>query len=327
MRRRSFIAAVGATAAAWPLLTRASDRLPRIGYLSPAPADADKPLFEAFEVGLGEFGLVPGQTVAVEARFVGGDDEKLSAQARELVGLGVDVIVTIGPGVFIAHKAGPTIPIVMAAYGAIDELVSMGLVASLAHPGGVVTGQTFLLSQLFMKRVELLKQVKPAMTRVGLLVLRGSVFNQFRPALEAQIRALGLVPEPIEISAPDDCDATLASGPGASIGGLLVPEEPQFSVGPGPAAIAAAALRHRVPAAGPFSFAASGGLFSYDVDLPPMARRAAYFVDRILKGAKPGDIPTEQATKFVTIINLQTAKALGIDLPPTLLAAADEVIE
>jgi putative ABC transport system substrate-binding protein len=327
MRRRTFLAGLG-SATAWPLAARAGQGVPRIGFLGLAPADAEKPLFEAFEAGLSELGYVPGKTIEIEFRTADGlGEDRIAALARELVDLKVDVIVTGGPGVFVAHGVSNTVPIVAAAFGSIDQLVAMGIVASLGHPGGSVTGQTFLLDELFVKRIELLKQVKPAMASVGVLTLQGSSFNQFIPVLEAAVKALGLALEPIEIAGPDDCDRALSAGPGASIGGLMVTDLPQFTVGPGPAAIAAAAARHGLPAAGPAFFASNGGLLTYAVDIIPLFRRAAAFVDKILKGAKPGDIPIEQATKFVTIVNLKTAKALGIDIPPTVLAAADEVIE
>jgi putative ABC transport system substrate-binding protein len=144
MRRRTFIAALGAAAAAWPFSARANERMPRIGYLMPSPADADKPYFDAFKAGLSELGLVPGQTIEIEARFADGDEKKLAELARELLGLKVDVFVTVGPGVFALRTVTDTIPIVLAAYGASDELISLGIIASLAHPGGNVTGETFL---------------------------------------------------------------------------------------------------------------------------------------------------------------------------------------
>ena len=328
MSRRTFLAALGSAAATWPLGARAEGRIPRIGWLALAPPDEDKPVFEAFESGLSAFGYIPGKTIEVEARFWdGGGQDKLAELARELVDREVDIIVTGGPGVIAAHGVTKTVPIVMNTFGSIDELIAMGMIASPARPGGNVTGETFFVPDLQVKRIELLKQVKSGMTRVGVLTLQGNPYDRFYPALEARVRALGLAAEKIELADPDDCDRALSSGPGASVGGLMVVDLPQFTVGSGPAAVAAAALRHGLPAAGPFSFARSGGLLSYAVDLIPLFRRAAFFVDRILKGTKPGDIPIEQATKFLTVVNLKTAQALGLDIPPTLLAAADEVIE
>ena len=327
MRRRAFIAALGCTAAAWPLAARAEQRIRRIGYLDPFPDDNNR-IIGAFEAGLSELGYVPGKTIEIEHRIADGHEDRMEELARELVDLKVDIIVTGGPGVIAAHRVTNTVPIVAAVFGDIDDLVALGLAESLGHPGGNVTGQTFFIIELYVKRIAFLKQVKPAMTSVGLLVLRGSSFNPIEiPLLDALVKALGVNIVPIEVAEPSDCDRALSTNPGASIGGLALTDPPPFAVGPGPAAIAAAAERHRLPAAGAASFARNGGLLGYGVDITPMYRRAATFVDKILKGAKPGDLPIEQATKFETVVNLKTAKALGVEIPPTLLAAADEVIE
>jgi putative ABC transport system substrate-binding protein len=327
MRRRDFLTMLGG-ASVCAFAAQAEQRMPRVGFLGLFPAETEQPALEAFKAGLSALGYVPGASIEIEFRTAEGlGQDRIAAMARELVDLKVDVIVTGGPGVFIARRVTDTVPIVSAGYGSIDELIGMGIVASLGHPGGTVTGETFQLDKLFVKRVEVLKQLKPAMTRVGLLTLLDSPFNQFYPVLEQNIKALGLAPASIELSDPADCVRALAIGPGATIGGLMVVDEPQFSFGPGPGAIAAACLRHAMPAVGPFSFPRAGGLLSYAVDVMPMFHRAATFVDKILKGAKPGDIPIEQATKFETVVNLKTARALGIEMPPSLLAAADEVIE
>ena len=322
MRRREFIVALAASAA-WPFSGRSEQLIPRVGYLGPPSAEADKGAFEAFEAGLAELGYVPGKTIDLELRFADGQEERLAALAREFVDLKVDVIVTGGQGVLAAHKATKTIPIVSAAT---LDLVAVGLADSLGHPGGNVTGESFFALELSVKQIELLKQVKPAMTSVGLLV-PSPIPSRVPSAIVAAAKPLGVEVKPIGVADPSDCDRALSAGPGASIDGLVVVDAPQFVVGPGPSAIAAAALRHGLPAAGGLALAANGGLVGYGVDFHSMFRRAAIFVDKILKGAKPGDIPIEQPTKFITIVNLKTAKALGLDVPPAVLAAADEVIE
>ena len=205
--------------------------------------------------------------------------------------------------------------------------MAFGLAESLAHPGGNVTGGTFFAVEVGVKRVALLKQAKPAMTSVGVLFPRGDPFlTAGLRAGEAQAKALGVEVVPIEVADPSDCERALSAGPGASIGGLHVVEAPKFA-GSWQAEIAAAAARHGLPSAGAPYYGRNGGLLGYGVDFVAMWRRAAVFIDKILKGAKPGDIPIEQATKFITVVNLKTAKALGLDIPPTLLAAVDEVIE
>ncbi len=320
MRRREFIGLVGG-AAAWPLAAAEQQRVPRIGFLGPSP---NAP-FQAFDAGLREFGYVPGQTVAIESRFAAGDGDRLTALARELVGLKVDVLVTWGPGVFAARRVTRTVPIIAATAG---DLVALGLADSVGHPGGNVTGQTFFFDELIVKRIELTRLALPAMTSVSLLVLKDAfAVPHILEAVEARAKALGVAVRPVEVAAASDCDSALSAASLGSIDGLVVTDQSQFLSTPAAAAIAAAAAERRLPAAGAPSLARNGGLVGYGVDFLPMWRRAAAFVDKILKGAKPSEIPIEQATKFVTIVNLKTANALGLDIPPDLLAAATEVIE
>ena len=322
MRRRAFLAALGAAAATAPFTPRAQQRLPRIGYLAAAPADADAALYDAIRAGLRDFGYIDGETMALDARFSDGTEGTMAELARDLVDRKVDVILTGGPGVYAAHSVTTAIPIVAAVTG---DLVAMGLADSLAHPGGNVTGQVFFVNELYVKRVALLKEAKPALTRLAMLVTRGlSSLPTTLRAIDTPIKAMGVDLEVIEVDGPGDCDHALANG---AVGGVVVMDVPQFLVGAGPAVVAAAATSHGLPTAGAVSLARNGGLVGYGVDLPPLFRRAATFVDKILKGAKPGDIPVEQATKFLAVVNLKTARALGLDIPPLLLAAADEVIE
>jgi putative ABC transport system substrate-binding protein len=324
MRRRAFIGLVGG-AVVWPLAARSEQRIARIGYLTPATADANEALFEEFEAGLAQLGYVPGKTVEIAPRFADGHEDRLTPLARELVDLKVDVIVTYGFGVFWAHEATLRVPIVAAS---VYDPVAMGLADSLAHPGGNVTGQTFFYSELIVKRIELLKQVRPAMTSVGLLLGKGMSLTA--PAFSGvwpTAKKLGISIVPISLLELSDLDSVLSADPAASIGGLVVTDDAIFGVSSEAAEIAAAAMRRGLPGAGGLEYARNGFLLGEGVDYNPMFRRAAVFVDKILKGSKPGDIPIEQATRFTTIVNLKTAKALGIDIPPAVLAAADEVIE
>lgn len=332
MRRRTFIAGMGA-AAAWPLAARADEPVHRIGILGPTAAVSD-PSGRELEEGLRELGYVPGKTIVIEPRWVDGPFEAIVERAKELVALKVEVIVCAATWVAAARRATDSVPIVAAVA---PPLVEMGFAESLSHPGGNVTGETVFVQELQVKRLALLKQAKPAIRRVGLLHLqdnektRSAFFdayfsNQLR-VLEGPAKALGVAIDVIEVVGPEDCDRALSSGPGTSIEGLLAIDSTTFVIGAGPTQIAAAAARHRLPLAGTTSIAKAGGLIGFSVDYVLMWRRAAYFVDKILKGTKPGDIPIEQATKFITVVNVKTAKALGLDIPPTLLAAADEVIE
>ncbi len=325
MRRRAFLAALGASAAAWPLSALSNPLMARIGYLGPDPVDADPGHYEALRTGLSELGDVEGESIEIIARHPRTFGVGLIELARQLVDLDADVIVTGGPGVFAAAQATKTVPIVAGVSG---DLVELGLAQSLAHPGGNVTGLTYFAPQLIVKRVELLKLVKPSMTNVGLLVLPHipSVQGYLR-ALEEPLKTMGLAVQVIEASDANEGAAALKTGPAASINGLVVSDFPPFYAGSGPAVVAAAATRLGLPTVGGSTFARNGGLLSYGADFPSMFHRAATFVDKILKGANPGDIPIEQATQFITVVNLQNARTLGLEIPPTLLAAADDVIE
>jgi putative tryptophan/tyrosine transport system substrate-binding protein len=321
MRRREFVGLLGAAAAA-PFAARAQqpDRIPRIGYLSelsPGPID------DEFRAGMRDFGWVDGKSLRIESRFADLHEGRLPALAAELVDLNVDVIVTFGTGVYAAHRATMTVPIVMAASA---DVVTLGFAASLSHPGGNMTGSTFFLPELMAKRLELLEQVAPSMTRAGILLLRGNPFDSYLLKTMAAATATdGVELRPIGVADASDLESELTAAAVAGIGGLVSDDLALFLANA--ASIAAFAEKHRLPSIGSPVLAANGGLLGYGVQFPPMFRRAAYFVDKILKGAKPGDIPIEQATHFHTTVNLKTAKAIGVEIPPLLLAGADEVIE
>ena len=234
-----------------------------------------------------------------------------------------DLIIEASQDTFAAAGVTKTVPIVM---GTASDVVAMGLVASLARPGGNITGQTFLVPELVSKRLEFLAQVAPSMTRAGVLLMRDSPSNAnllavLRPAAEA----LKVELRPILIADASDLESAIFDEAGDKIGGLVSTDQSLFIAKA--AGIAAIAQKRGLPSVGGPFFAANGGLMGYGVDFSPMMRHAAVFVDKILNGERPGDIPIEQATKFQTLVNLKTAKALGIEMPPMILARADKVIE
>ena len=319
MKRREFLTLL-LGAAPWPMAASAqqTDRLPKIGTLLINTAEQERAFFGDDPFGLRDLGYIEGKNIEIERRFADGRPERLPALAAELVALKVDVIVTAGEGVFAAHGATTTIPIVMALG---PDVVAFGYAASLAHPGGNVTGTTSSW-EFDAKRLELLKQVAPRMRSIGVLLLRGDTSHQAFIDLMAPIaKSLNVELRPIEVSGKGYADALSAAG---AIEGLMVVDAGQF----GDAAIIAAAAieRHLPTAASPLS-ARAGALIGYGISFQELFRHAAVFVDKILKGTKPGDIPIERNTEFHTTVNLKTAAALGLEIPPTLLAAADEVIE
>ena len=329
MLRREFITLFGGTAATWPLAARAQQpagRVYRVGYLGIASREQSPLLTRALEEGLRSLGYRVGENVAIEYRSVNGEMERLPALATELVRLGVDVIVTpFNANIVAAMKATTTIPIVM--IGGVDP-VSTGLVASLARPGGNVTGLAVDTgSEILGKRFELLKEILPNLSRVGILFNPDVAFNRNRQtSMTETARTLGLTTIPVEARGLDELEQAFAT---------MVRERAQAFVMQGDGVlfnyrgqIAEMALRNRLPAATlQKEYANAGFLLTYGADVGDLFRRSAVFVDKIFKGAKPADLPVEQPTKFELVINLKTAKALGIIVPPTLLARADEVIE
>jgi putative ABC transport system substrate-binding protein len=324
MQRREFIALLGGIAA-WPLAARAqqSSSVARIGYLNTNDASTSASYVEAFRAGLRDLGYVEGKNFVIESRFAEGNIDRLPELAAELVRGNVDVIITSGSGVVAAQRATSTIPIVMLVMG---DAVATGVVASLGHPGGNITGSSFFNPELMAKRVELLKEVAPSMTQAAVLLTPGLPGNgPVLRAMEMTAKALKVELQLFEARGSSEYESTFIAIADKKIGAIVVHDNPIFVRDA--KLLAAIAAKQRLASVGFLEFTAAGGLVAYGVNFHDMYRRAAYFVDKILKGAKPGDLPIEQPTKFELVINLRTAKALGLTIPPTLLARADEVIE
>ena len=282
-------------------------------------------LYGAFRQRLRELGYVDGQNIAFEVRSAEGRAERLPDLAADLVRLKVDVIVAGGtPAPLAAKRATTAIPIVMASAG---DPVGSGLVASLARPGGNVTGLSLLVPELGGKRLQLLKEVVPGVSRVAVL---WNAANPY-PVLvwrqtEAAARALGVHLQSLDVRGPDDLEGAFAAATRGRAGALITVEDP-LTFGQRKRIVDFAA-RARLPAMYGFrEFVDAGGLMSYAASLADLSRRAATYVDKILKGAKPADLPVEQPTKFELVINLKTAKALGLTIPPSVLIRADQVIQ
>jgi putative ABC transport system substrate-binding protein len=329
MQRRDFITLLGGAAAAWPLAVRAQQpagRVYRVGYLMIASREQQLHLIKAFEEGLRSLGYRVGENVVIEYRLADGEMERLPALAAELVRLGVDVIVTgVNPNTVAAMKATTTIPIVMT--NSVDP-VGTGLVASLARPGGNVTGLTQDTGvEIYGKRLELLKETLPNPSRAGVLWNPDFAPNQSRvESMREAARALGLTLVPAEARGLDALEQAFATMVRERAQAFVVLADPVLFIYRGQ--IAEMALRNRLPAASNFrEYAEAGFLLTYGVEFRDLFRRSAVFVDRIFKGAKPADLPVEQPTKFELVVNLKTAKALGVEVPTSLLQRADEVIE
>ena len=305
-----------------PSHAQAGAKMPRIGILTPN-FDPRSP-FEAFRQGLRDLGYVEGQSIALEYRFAEGKAERLPALAAELVRLKVDVIVAdAGAAARAAQHATETIPIVCTAF---FDPVGQGFIASLARPGGNITGLSFNDAALMGKRLELLKEVVPGVTRVGYLWHTAPITARSLQETERAARALGLQLHPVEVREPYPFDQAFATMAEAHADALLMQPSGLFFTRR--TEIVDLAVQTRLP--GIFDvreFAEAGGLMAYGNSLPAVFYRVATYVDKILKGAKPAELPVEQAMKFELVINLKTAKALGLTIPPTLLFQADEVIQ
>jgi len=327
IRRRKFIVTLSG-AAAWPLAARAQQpAIPVVGMLSPRSRGASEHVLNVFRRGLNDAGYAEGQNVAIEYRLTEGRFDRLAEQAADLVRRQVSVIATPGSAAaaLAAKAAAQTIPIV---FGVAEDPVKLGLVASLARPGGNVTGINYFAAEVTAKRLGLLHELLPAAARIAVLVNPANVTaaSSTRADAELAARADGLQTQLYEASTSQDIETAFATLVRQRPDALFVAPDAFFISRR--VQLTALAARHALPAAYvDREFVEAGGLMSYGTDVADMYRQVAGYAGRILKGAKPADLPVVQATKFELVINLQTAKLLGLEVPPMLLARADEVIE
>jgi putative tryptophan/tyrosine transport system substrate-binding protein len=328
MNRREIVTLLGGAAVVWPVAARAQQpAIPVVGFLNSQSPDGVTSQLRGFRQGLKEAGFVEGENVAVEYRWAGGQNDRFPELAADLVRRKVAVIVATGGTLpaLAAKAATTTIPIV---FGVGDDPVRLGLVASLARPGGNVTGMSFFLGELTAKRLELLRELAPSATRVAVLVNPANAMRAEATSKDAEggARAMGLQLKICEASTSAEIQTAFESLARERPDALFVGSDPFFTARR--VQLATLAARHGFPA----SFASRdnvevGGLMSYGTDISNAFRQNGVYTGRILKGEKPADLPVMQSTKFELVINLPTAKALGLEVPPTLLARADEVIE
>ncbi len=325
MRRREFIALLGGAAVGRPLVARAQQTsLPVVGFLNSASAQGYASMAASFKQGLKEAGYAEGQNVAIEYRWADDHNERLPALAADLVNRRVDVIFANSPSISAALGATKTIPII---FHSGDDPVRLGFVTSLNRPGGNATGVTIFSNELAAKRLDLLRELVPRSKSIAVLI--NSDFGpsaRFRADVEAAARALGLAAPILDASKPGEIETAFNN--------LAQTRPDALLVGPGPFLdshrdhLVALAAKIAIPAAYETRASAlAGGLVSYGADVGDAYRQAGIYAGRILRGDKPADLPVVQATKLVLVINLKTAKALGLDLPAKILAVADEVVE
>jgi ABC-type uncharacterized transport system substrate-binding protein len=330
MRRREFFTLLGGAAAAWPLAARAQqpERVRRIGVLMDtyAPADPEgQARFAAFQEDFQNLGRTAGRNIRIEARWAAGDADRARAFAAELVAMMPDVILCMGASATaIIHQATRTIPVV---FVQVSDPVGSGFVAGLARPGSNITGFTNFEPEMSGKWLGLLKETAPNLTRVAVPFHPETTNNvAFLRAAEGVAPSLGVQVTAASVHDGIEIDRAIAAFAREPDGGLLITPHPILVANRG--SIIELAARYRLPAIYPFRYIATeGGLMSYGVDQIEQWRGAARYVDRILRGEKPADLPVQAPTKYELVINLKTAKALGLEIPPTVLARADEVIE
>jgi putative ABC transport system substrate-binding protein len=324
--RRKLLVALGAGALAAPLRSFAQQptKVARIGFLSAETTTSDAIRLEMVRAGLRDLGYVEGKTFVIESRWADGKYDRLPRLAEELVRHKVDLIVTFGTKAVVgAKRATTTVPIVMASSG---DIVALGVVGSLAGPGGNITGSTNLGRELGAKRLELLREMMPQVSKVGYLVNPDNpAFGPNLQAIRSAAKLLKLEIQPFEVRDATEFESAFLEMFKSRINALVLQDDTSF--GANAKLIASLALKNRFPSVGRKTFAEAGGLIGYGPDVRALDRRAAYFVDKILKGARPADLPIEQPTKFELIINGKTAKSLGLTIPHSLLISADKVIE
>jgi putative ABC transport system substrate-binding protein len=325
MRRREVITLLGGAAAGWPLVAHAqTTKVARIGFLGLVSASSHASRTAAFRAGLRDLGWIEGGNLRIEFRWAEGNYDRLPILAEELLRLNIDVLVTHGAaGALAAKKTTSTIPIVITAVG---DMQTLGLVSNLSRPGGNITGLSLFAAELNAKRLELIKEAVPSLTRAAILLNPGNASTQsVLSEASATAKAANVELRAFEARQPADFVRAFAAMADQQVGAVVIHEDTMLNVNATSLAVFAAA--RRLPSSGFPEFAQAGGLLAYGINFPDTDYRAAAFVDKILKGAKIADLPVERATKFKLTINLQTARALGLELPATMLARADEVIE
>jgi len=327
MKRRELLVAFGASALTAPLASfgqQARAKPARIGFLGSASAESSMRSVEALRAGLRDLGYVEGRNIAIEFRWAEGNYERFPALLQDFIRSKVDIIVTHGtPGTRAAKRATTTIPIVMAISG---DAVATGLVTQLARPEANVTGSTFFIPQLNTKRLEILKEAFPHVTRVAALSNPGNpVSKPIVDAIQAAAGGLKFRLEIARVQGPGEFSAAFAAMTKSGVEAVVVTEDGEFAASF--KAIASLAAASGLASIGAKEYGDAGGLIGYGVNILSLYRRAAYFVDRILRGARPADLPIEQPTAFELVINQRTARALGLTVPPSVLLRADNVIE
>src|SRR6478735_19230 len=319
MRRRDFVALLGGAAASLPLAALAQQaKMARIGFLGLASASSQRNPVAALRAGLRDLGWVEGRNILIEFRWAEGNYERLPALAEELVRLRVDVLVTHGAaGALAAKNASSTVPIVITAAG---DMLALGLVSSLSHPGGNITGSSLFVAEHTAKRLELIKEAIPSLTKVAVLLNPANAATQFvLSEIEGVAKASNVELRAYEARQPSDFERVFAAMADQHIGALVIHEDTMLNANANALAVFAAA--RRLPSCGFPEFVRSGGLLAYGINFADMDYRAAAFIDKILKGAKPGDLPVERSTKFNVIVNLQTAKHSASRFQPRFFCA------